>query len=74
MNNKSSSSIIKSFAIYGLFGTNDVRITFDENIKIIIGENAEMLNLATKLYIFTHGNPANALFHQEKLIRLNQFI
>ena len=34
----------------------------------------EMLNLATKLYIFTHTNPVNALFHQEKLIRLNQFI
>ena len=30
---------IKSFSIYGLFGTNDVHIPFDENIKILIGEN-----------------------------------
>ena len=39
MNNKSPQSIIKSFSIYGLFGTEDVHINFDENIKIIIGEN-----------------------------------
>ncbi len=30
---------IKSFSIYGLFGTNDVHVPFDENIKILVGEN-----------------------------------
>ena len=39
MDNKSAQSIIKSFSIFGLFGTEDVHIDFDENIKIIIGEN-----------------------------------
>lgn len=33
------SSNIKSFSVYGLFGTSDVHIPFDENIKILIGEN-----------------------------------
>ncbi len=32
------SSNIKSFSIYGLFGTDNVHILFDENIKILIGE------------------------------------
>jgi predicted ATP-binding protein involved in virulence len=31
--------IIKSFSIKGLFGTTDVKIPFDENVKILIGEN-----------------------------------
>jgi predicted ATP-dependent endonuclease of OLD family len=31
--------IIKSFSIKGLFGTTDVNIPFDENVKILIGEN-----------------------------------
>jgi predicted ATP-dependent endonuclease of OLD family len=43
------SSIIKSFSVYGLFGTNDVHIKFDENVKILIGENGlgktQILNL-----------------------------
>lgn len=34
-----TSSKIKSFSVLGLFGTNDVRITFDEEIKILVGEN-----------------------------------
>jgi len=33
------SSKIKSFSIYGLFGTNDVHIPFDKSIKILVGEN-----------------------------------
>ena len=49
MDNKSPRSIIKSFSIYGLFGTQDVHIDFDENIKIIIGENGlgktQLLNI-----------------------------
>lgn len=32
-------SSIKSFSVYGLFGTDDVCIPFDESIKILIGEN-----------------------------------
>lgn len=46
---KMKSSNIKSFSVYGLFGTNDVHITFNENIKILIGENGlgktQILNL-----------------------------
>lgn len=42
-------SIIKSFSVYGLFGTDDVHIPFDENVKILIGENGigktQILNL-----------------------------
>lgn len=35
----SKQSNIKSFAIYGLFGTKDVFIPFDNSSKILIGEN-----------------------------------
>lgn len=34
-----TTSFIKSFSVYGLFGKDDVHIAFDENIKILIGEN-----------------------------------
>ena len=30
---------IKTFSIYGLFGTKDVHIPFDNNIQILVGEN-----------------------------------
>jgi predicted ATP-binding protein involved in virulence len=33
------SNNIKSFSVYGLFETDDVHIPFDENVKILIGEN-----------------------------------
>jgi len=36
---KMKSSKIKSFSVEGLFGTHDVRIPFDEDIKILVGEN-----------------------------------
>ena len=40
---------IKSFSVYGLFGTDDVNIPFNENVKILIGENGlgktQVLNL-----------------------------
>jgi len=40
---------IKSFSVFGLFGTNDVNIVFEENKKILIGENGlgktQILNL-----------------------------
>ena len=43
------SNSIKSFSVYGLFGTYDVNIQFSENIKILIGENGlgktQILNL-----------------------------
>lgn len=32
-------SFIKSFSIYGLFGQDDVHLYFDENTKILVGEN-----------------------------------
>lgn len=32
-------SLIKSFSVYGLFGTIDVHIPFDGDIKILVGEN-----------------------------------
>lgn len=34
-----TSSKIKSFSVLGLFGTHNVCITFDEEIKILVGEN-----------------------------------
>ena len=43
------SSQIKSFAVEGLFGTNNVLIPFEEDTKILIGENGigktQVLNL-----------------------------
>jgi predicted ATP-binding protein involved in virulence len=39
MGKKMDKSIIKSFLVYGLFGTDDVHIPFEENTKILIGEN-----------------------------------
>lgn len=40
MDNKMNTSNIKSFSVYGLFGTEEnVIIPFNENIKILIGEN-----------------------------------
>ena len=33
------SDLIKSFTVEGLFGTNDILIPFDDNVKILIGEN-----------------------------------
>lgn len=44
-----NTSNIKSFSVHGLFGTDDVHIPFDENIKILVGENGlgktQVLNL-----------------------------
>lgn len=34
-----SKQLIKSFSIYGLFGTTDVHIPFDDDVKILVGEN-----------------------------------
>ena len=43
------SNNIKSFSVFGLFGTNDVNISFDKNKMILIGENGlgktQILNL-----------------------------
>jgi predicted ATP-dependent endonuclease of OLD family len=33
------SNKIKSFSVYGLFGTDDVHIPFNDDVKILIGEN-----------------------------------
>lgn len=44
-----NSTAIKSFSVFGLFGTIDVQIYFDDDVKILAGENGlgktQMLNL-----------------------------
>ncbi len=51
--NKMSLNKIKSFSIYGLFGTSDVHIKFDENIKILIGENGLGKTQVLNLFYYT---------------------
>jgi hypothetical protein len=48
MVNKMNTSNIKSFSVYGLFRTNDVHIPFDENIKILVGENEIQIKFLKK--------------------------
>ena len=64
------SSNIKSFSVYGLFGTNDVHIKFNENIKILIGENGlgktQILNLF--YYTLTRNFFRLSEFNFEKLV------
>lgn len=50
MNN---SSPIKSFSVYGLFGTHDVHIPFDENIKVLIGENGLGKTQVLNIFYYT---------------------
>ncbi len=47
------SNKIKSFSVYGLFGTSDVHIKFDENIKILIGENGLGKTQVLNLFYYT---------------------
>jgi predicted ATP-dependent endonuclease of OLD family len=47
------SNSIKSFSVYGLFGTNDVHIKFNENIKILIGENGLGKTQVLNLFYYT---------------------
>ncbi|MFZ2725636.1 MAG: AAA family ATPase [Methylococcaceae bacterium] len=58
-------SPIKSFSVYGLFGTHDVHILFNENIKILIGENGlgktQVLNIF--YYILTQNFPRLSEFN-----------
>ena len=50
-------SNLKSFSIYGLFGTQDVHIPFDEDIKILIGENGlGKTQILGMLYCLLNGN------------------
>lgn len=44
---------IKSFSIYGLFGTTDVHIPFDEPIKILIGENGIGKTQVLNIFYYT---------------------
>jgi predicted ATP-dependent endonuclease of OLD family len=64
------STLIKSFAVYGLFGTNDVHIKFGDTIKILIGENGlgktQVLNLF--YYTLTRDFFKLSEFNFEKLI------
>ena len=48
-----NANTIKSFSVYGLFGTNDVHIPFDENIKILIGENGLGKTQVLNLFYYT---------------------
>ena len=50
MNNPSP---IKSFSVYGLFGTHYVHIPFDENIKILIGENGLGKTQVLNIFYYT---------------------
>ncbi len=44
---------IKSFSVYGLFGTSNVHIRFDEDIKILIGENGLGKTQVLNLFYYT---------------------
>ena len=44
---------IKSFSVFGLFGTDDVHIPFDENVKILIGENGLGKTQVLNLFYYT---------------------
>jgi predicted ATPase/histone H3/H4 len=46
-------SNIKSFSVHGLFGTDDVHIPFDENIKILVGENGIGKTQVLNLFYYT---------------------
>ena len=63
-------SYIKSFRVEGLFGTNNVNISFDENKKILIGENGlgktQVLNLL--YYTLTRNFLRLNDFNFEKLV------
>lgn len=47
------SNKIKSFSVRGLFGTSDVHIRFDENVKILIGENGLGKTQVLNLFYYT---------------------
>ena len=53
MDNKMNTSNIKSFSVYGLFGTDDIHIPFDENIKILVGENGIGKTQVLNLFYYT---------------------
>ncbi|MBD2570856.1 AAA family ATPase [Anabaena lutea FACHB-196] len=46
-------SNIKSFSVYGLFETDNVQIPFDENIKILVGENGIGKTQVLNLFYYT---------------------
>ncbi|POZ49826.1 AAA family ATPase [Methylovulum psychrotolerans] len=65
-----NTSPIKSFSVYGLFGTSDVHIPFDENIKILVGENGlgktQVLNIL--YYTLTQNFLKLSEFYFERLV------
>lgn len=48
-----NTSNIKSFSVHGLFGTDNVHIPFDENIKILVGENGIGKTQVLNLFYYT---------------------
>jgi predicted ATP-binding protein involved in virulence len=67
---KMTTNPIKSFSIYGLFGTTDVHIPLDEPVKILVGENGlgktQVLNLF--YYTLTQKFSKLAEFYFDKLV------
>jgi predicted ATPase len=57
---------IKTFSIFGLFGTKDVHIPFDNDIKIIVGENGlgktQVLNIMYATFQLDFGKLGDAVF------------
>ncbi|MGC1247070.1 MAG: AAA family ATPase, partial [Spirulinaceae cyanobacterium] len=51
--NLMTKNLLKSFSIYGLFGTKDVHIPFDEDIKILIGENGLGKTQVLNIFYYT---------------------
>jgi predicted ATP-binding protein involved in virulence len=49
----SNLSPIKSFSVYGLFGTHDVHIPFNENTKILVGENGLGKTQVLNIFYYT---------------------
>ncbi|MEG4839218.1 AAA family ATPase [Microcoleus sp. B9-D4] len=48
-----NTSNIKSFSVQGIFGTDDVHIPFDENTKILVGENGLGKTQVLNLFYYT---------------------
>ncbi len=44
---------LKRFSIYGFLGINDVHISFDDNIKILIGENGLGKTQVLNIFYYT---------------------
>ncbi len=55
-------SNLKSFSIYGLFGTTDVHIPFEEDVKILAGENGIGKTQVLNIFYYTLSCKFETLF------------